>query len=118
MGDAMTPLQTEFYARIGKTLLEIQWAEHQIQICLDYFLPAGEPQTVEEIEVQAAADRKRTLGTLIGLMRKRIVVAPDFDAKLTKFVEDRNALAHRFLGVDCVSACNFDPLRGGIGVQN
>jgi hypothetical protein len=52
----MTPLQTEFYARIGKTLLEVQLAERQIQVCLSYFLPLNEAQSVEEIEALAAQE--------------------------------------------------------------
>jgi hypothetical protein len=110
----MTPLQTEFYARIGKTLLEVQLAERQIQVCLSYFLPLNEAQSVEEIEALAAAHRKDTLGRLIIYMRDRIVIATDFDDKLTKFVEDRNALAHRFLAIDGVALSTDDGLKKGI----
>jgi hypothetical protein len=46
----MTPLQMEFYARIGKTLLEIQLAERQIQMCLSYFLPTGEVSRITQFE--------------------------------------------------------------------
>jgi len=110
----MTPLQAEFYGRIGKTLLEIQYAEYQLQICLSYFVPSDQARSVEEIEAQAAAVRKQTLGNLIVLMRKRIVVAKDFDEKLTKFIDDRNSLAHRFLGVEGVTLSTDDGLRKGI----
>jgi hypothetical protein len=47
-------------------------------------------------------------------MRKRIVVAPEFNAKLTKFVEDRNDLAHRFLSVEGVTLSTDDGLKKGI----
>jgi hypothetical protein len=57
----MTPLQTEFYGRMGKTLLEVQLAEQLLQNCLSYFLRAGEAKTVEEIEAMAAADRRKSL---------------------------------------------------------
>jgi hypothetical protein len=67
----MTPLQSEFYGRIGKTLLQIQLAEHQLQICVSYFLPPDDAKTIEEIEAQAEADRTRTLGELLKLMRER-----------------------------------------------
>jgi glyceraldehyde-3-phosphate dehydrogenase/erythrose-4-phosphate dehydrogenase len=100
----MTPLKTEFFGRIGKTLLEIQLAEAQLQICLSYFLPPDDAKTVEEIEAQAEADRRKTLGDLVTLMRKRIVVSEDFNKKLTQFVQDRNALAHRFLRVEIKGA--------------
>jgi hypothetical protein len=110
----MTPLQVEFYARVGKTLLEVQLAEQQIKICLDYFLPIGDPLSIEEIEALDAGSRKRTLGTLVGHMRQRIVVAKEFDDKLTTFVDDRNALAHRFLSVERVTLSTDDGLKKGI----
>jgi len=110
----MTPLQIEFYGRIGKTLLEIQQAEAQLQICVSYFLPPDEAKTVEEIEALAEADRTRTLGELLKLMRKRIVVNEVFDKQLRQFVADRNALAHRFLKVEGVNLKTDDGLKKGI----
>jgi uncharacterized protein YutE (UPF0331/DUF86 family) len=110
----MTPLQTEFYGRIGKTLLEIQLAERVLQMCLSYFMPSDSAKTVEVIEAQAEDLRKKTLGDLVVLMRKRIVVADDFDRKLTNFVNDRNALAHRFLKVDGVNLHSDEGLKKGI----
>jgi hypothetical protein len=110
----MTPLKTEFYGRIGHTLLQIQLAEQQLRYCIDYFLPAEPGMTLEEIEALAEADRKKTLGDLVAKMRTRIVIDKDFNAKLAKFVEDRNALAHRFLKVDGVSLHSDEGLKKGI----
>jgi hypothetical protein len=111
---AMTPLQIEFYGRIGKTLLEIQLAEHLLQICISYFLPPDEARTVEEIEAAAEADRTKTLTQLLNLMRKRIAVNPIFDRQLKQFVEDRNALAHRLLKVEGINLHTDEGLRRGI----
>jgi hypothetical protein len=113
-GAVMTPLKAEFYGRIGKTLLEIQLAEQALQICVSYFVPAEEAKTIEEIEALAADARTKTLGELIKLMRKRIVVSQDFDATLTKFVDDRNAMAHRFLRVSGVNLATDEGLKSGI----
>lgn len=110
----MTPLQTEFYARIGKTLLEVQLAERQLKYCLSYFLPADQPKTVEEVEATAAADRKKSLTQLIAKMRERIVIEKGFDDKLTKFIEDRNEFAHSFLSADGVSLSTDEGLKKGI----
>jgi hypothetical protein len=110
----MTPLQIEFYGRIGKTLLEVQLDEHQLQICISYFLPPDAIKTVEEIEALAEADRTKTLGQLLGSMRKRITVSAIFDRQLKQFVEDRNALAHRLLKVEGVSLHTEDGLKKGI----
>lgn len=110
----MTPLKTQFFGRIGKTLLEVQLAEEQLQVCLSYFLRMGEAATVEEIEAMAAEDRKKSLGKLITKIRERIHVDKSFDAKLTKFVEDRNAFAHRFLRVKGVSLHTDEGMKKGI----
>lgn len=110
----MTPLKTEFYARIGKTLLDIQLAERQLKYCLSYFLRPPEVKTVEEIEAMAAADRKKSLTRLIAKMRERIVIDKGFDDKLTKFIEDRNTFAHDFLSADGVSLHNDEGLKKGI----
>jgi hypothetical protein len=114
----MTPLQTEFYGRIGKTLLEIQRAEHQLQICVSYFLPPDEAKTVEEIEGFAEEDRTKTLGQLLGLMRKRIAVSTLFDRQLKDFVKDRNSLAHRLLKVEGVNLTTDEGLKKGIEFLN
>ena len=113
-GAPMTPLQTEFYARIGKTLLDVQLAERHLKYCLSYFLPADQPMTVEEVEAMAAADRKKSLTQLIAKMRERIVIDKAFDDKLTKFIEDRNEFAHSFLSADGVSLHTDEGLKRGI----
>jgi hypothetical protein len=110
----MTPLQSKFYGQIGHTLLHVQLAEHHLQTCLSYFLGADEAKTVEEIEALAVTDRKKTLGQLIEKIRERISVQKGFDDKLTKFVEDRNAFTHRFLGINGVSLHTDKGLQKGI----
>lgn len=110
----MSPLQLELLSRMGETLLQIQTAEEQLQLCISYFLPADTAKTVEEIESQAEAVRKKTLGQLLTLMRKRIVVSEIFDGQLDQFLEDRNALAHRFLRVEGVSLKTDEGLKKGI----
>jgi uncharacterized protein YutE (UPF0331/DUF86 family) len=108
----MTPLQSEFLSRIGKTLLQVQRTEHLLQICISYFLP--EADTLEEIESQAENDRRKTLGQLCQLMRQRIVIDQTFGEQLKQFVSERNEFAHRFLKVDGVSFATDEGLRKGI----
>jgi hypothetical protein len=110
----MTPLQIEFYARIGKTLLEVQLAEQQFKYCLSYFLRAGEAETVEGIEAMAAVDRKKSLGKLVEKIRERIVIEKGFDDKLTKFIDGRNEFAHSFLRADGVNLHTDEGLKKGI----
>ena len=110
----VTPLEIEFYAQLGRTLLQIQHAEGYLQACLSYFLRAGEATTVEAVEAMAAKDRKKSLGKLVKIIRERIVVQNDFADKLDKFVTDRNDVAHRFLKVEGVTLNTEEGLREGL----
>lgn len=103
--------QHELLSYMGETLLHIQAAERQLQFCISYFFPDEKSKTVEEVEAQAEADRKKTLGQLLVLMRKRIVVNPLFDRQLEDFVEDRNTLAHRFLKIEGVNLTSVEGMR-------
>jgi hypothetical protein len=104
-------LQHELLAYMGETLLHIQAAERRLQFCISYFYPDDKSKTVEEIEAKAEADRKKSLGQLLVLMRKRIKVNELFDRKLEQFVEDRNALAHRFHSIEGVNITTLEGMR-------
>jgi hypothetical protein len=104
-------LQHELLSYMGETLLHIQAAERQLQFCISYFFPDDKFKTIEDVEAQAEADRKKALGQLLVLMRKRIEVNKLFDRELEQFVEDRNALAHRFLGIQGISIRNVEGIR-------
>jgi hypothetical protein len=108
----MTPVQSEFYGRVGHTLLQIQLTERAVQRCLSYFLP--QVKTVEEIEAQAEKDREKTLGDLVSAIRKRIAIEAEFDKKLKGFVEDRNTLAHRLLQKEGINITSDEGLQKGI----
>ena len=47
-------------------------------------------------------------------MRQRIVVNDAFNDQLTQFVEDRNALVHRFLKIEGVNLTTDEGLKKGI----
>lgn len=104
-------LQHELLAYMGETMLHIQAAERRLQFCISYFYPDDKSKTVEEIEAKAEADRKKSLGQLLVLMRKRINVNKLFDRELEQFVDDRNALAHRFHSIEGVNIATLDGMR-------
>jgi uncharacterized protein YutE (UPF0331/DUF86 family) len=104
-------LQHELLSYMGETLLHVQAAERQLQFCLSYFFPDDKSKTVEEVEAQAEAERKKTLGELLRLMRKRMPVNQLFDRELKEFVDDRNALAHRFLKIEGVNISSVEGIR-------
>ncbi len=104
-------LQQELLSYMGETLLHIQAAERQLQFCLSYFFPDDKSKTIEEVETQAEAERKKTLGQLLLLMRKRMTVHKMFDRELEDFVENRNALAHRFLKIEGVDIKSIEGIR-------
>ncbi|TQF41154.1 hypothetical protein UNPF46_08520 [Bradyrhizobium sp. UNPF46] len=106
-------MQHELLSYMGETLLHIQAAERQLQFCISYFFPDDKSKTIGEIEAQAEADRKKTLGQLLFLMRKRIEVNKMFDKELEQFVDDRNALAHGFLRIEGVNITSVEGIRNG-----
>lgn len=107
-------LQRELLGFLGETLLHVQAAERQLQFCISYFFPGDKPKTIEEVEAQASAERKKTLGQLLRLMRERMPVNQLFDKELEEFVDDRNALVHRFLNVQGVNVQNVKGIRNAV----
>jgi hypothetical protein len=87
--------QLDVYAKIGAALCLVQTAEEVIRTCITYVLPKTSPLTIEDLERQTNAERKKTLGYFLGELRKRADLDEDFDALLASFLENRNTLVHR-----------------------
>ena len=92
----MTPQQKDTLAAIAVALLLAQTAERVIRMCMTFVLQKSSPLTLEMLERQRKAERKKTLGYFLGELRKRADVAPGFDALLEEFLERRNILVHDF----------------------
>lgn len=55
--------------------------------------------TLESLERQEKAERKKTLGYFLSELRKRADLEPGFEALLDDFLERRNILVHRLADV-------------------
>lgn len=92
----MTLQQKDTLAAIAVALLLAQTAERVIRLCMTFVLQKSSPLTLEALEQQRKAERRKTLGYFLGELRKRADVAPGFDALLEEFLEKRNVLVHEF----------------------
>jgi hypothetical protein len=87
-------------ALLGSGLIVVQAVEHLLAKCMSMALPKTANITREVFQKQSAEEAKRTLGQLLIQLRLRIVVKPEFDAALMKFLDLRNSLVHRIQEVE------------------
>jgi hypothetical protein len=92
----MVRQQKETLAAIAVALLLAQTAERLIRLCMTFVLQQSSPLTLELLERQEKAERKKTLGYFLSELRKRAELDPSFDTLLERFLERRNALVHHF----------------------
>ena len=83
----------EVPARLGLALLQIQAAEHVIRLVLQHVIQ-DKSITVEILEAQEQAERKKTLGYFLHKLRARADLVPELDEMLQKFLDYRNTFAH------------------------
>lgn len=83
----------EVPARLGVALLQIQAAEHVIRLTLQHVIQ-DKSITVEMLEAQEAAERKKNLSYFLNKLRARADLLPEFNEMLQKFLDYRNTFAH------------------------
>jgi hypothetical protein len=93
--ETIGPSNVERYALVGMALDHVQSVEGMLKMVMTYVFQKGDRLDIFLLETQTNAERKKTLGYFIGELRKRVGLDPDFEAKLTSFLEHRNTLAHR-----------------------
>src|SRR5581483_11635890 len=96
----MTAQQKDTLAAIAVALLLAQTAERVIKLCMTFVLQKASPLTLELLEHQERAERRKTLGYFLSELRKRADLSPGFDVLLEDFLEKRNILVHEFGGRD------------------
>jgi hypothetical protein len=98
---------------VGLTLLCIQASEHILTFTLSWVFPRDPKMNLRTLYAQKPAGQKKTLGSLLKELRKRVDVRRDFNTMLLEFLELRNRFVHRLfherdfsLGTDesCVRA--------------
>lgn len=108
----MTPQQKDTLAAIAVALLLAQTAERVIKLCMTFVLQKSSPLTLELLEHQETAERRKTLGYFLGELRKRADLEPGFESLLEDFLERRNVLVHEFGGRDEYSLNTVEGLAG------
>lgn len=108
----MTAQQKDTLAAIAVALLLAQTAERVIRLCMTFVLQKSSPLTLEALEHQQSAERRKTLGYFLAELRKRADLAIGFDRLLEDFLEKRNILVHDFGGRDEYSLNTAEGLAG------
>jgi hypothetical protein len=87
--------QQEVLALVGLALLTAQAAEALLRTCTTFVLPESPLTSIEQLDLSYARENKKTLGYFLAKLRERTDLYPDFDAKLQRYLEDRNMLVHK-----------------------
>jgi hypothetical protein len=89
----LTESQKHTFSVIGETLYMIQLAEWAIQTSLISAFSDNEI-SVESLYSENEKIRKKTMGQVLSLLRKRNELHPQFDEMLRAFLEKRNFFVH------------------------
>lgn len=84
---------------MGTALVSIQMTEKLLRVLLTYVFQK-QRLTLESLERQQSAERRKTIGYFLAELRKRVDVEPSFDAVLSEFLDKRNAFVHDLAEVD------------------
>jgi len=87
--------QSDLLEAIGIILIALQAAEKSVNFALIFVFQDGNALTLEKIERLKAEEKSRTLGRLLGQLKRRVELAPDFEEMLSQFLDDRNVFIHR-----------------------
>lgn len=105
----MDPEKADVLMLIGAALLSMQGAERCLRFCLTWVFQKDGPITLEKLETQELAERKKTMGYFLRELRNRAQLDDRFELYLERFLEDRNTLAH---ALDEVPGWNLESKEG------
>lgn len=90
----LTESQKSLLIRIGTTLLLVQTVERMLRMTMTWVFQKRSPLTIEALEAQREAERKKTIGYFIAELKKRADVHPLLEANLSHFLTMRNQFVH------------------------
>jgi len=90
----MNDSEKDLLMRMGACLLLVQQTESILRFCLTFVLQKQSPLTLEVLENQRSAERKKTLGYFLTELRKRADLDEGFDLLLSDFLTRRNQFVH------------------------
>ena len=82
------------HRRMGRTLIWVQDVERALRFILTFVFQKGGGLTLESLEAQTEAERKKTIGYFLDQMRRRVAIHPKVDDYLSTFLTLRNQFAH------------------------
>ena len=109
----LTEAQKELLTHVGLAMLTIQTTETALNVTVRVVFRRDSRVTLQRLEAQVEADRKRTLGYFITELRKRAELHPLFEEHLTRFLEMRNMLVHRISEIPGWDLSTDDGCRAG-----
>jgi hypothetical protein len=95
----LTESQKDLLIRIGVTLMLVQTVERILRLTMTFVFQKTSPLTLEAIETQQEAERRKTLGYFIAELKKRVDVHPSLEQGLSQFLTMRNAFVHNLSDV-------------------
>jgi hypothetical protein len=90
----LTEPQKNLLLHIGTTLIVVQMVEHMLRLTMTFVFQKTSPLTLEAVEVQKEAERKKTIGYFIAELKKRVDVDPSLEDGLSTFLTIRNQFVH------------------------
>lgn len=78
----------------GGTMILLQVVEQQIKLCCAAIRLDGLKLTFEDVLSTNPSRRKKTLGQLIKALKQNGIFVPEFEGRLTDFVNSRNEFIH------------------------
>lgn len=88
--------QRAVLTRIGNTLIQIQRTEWTLQFCIKHVVPKTARPSKDIFDNDG---RRPPLGRLISELHRQVVVANNFKATLTEYLEKRNIFVHQIEGL-------------------
>ena len=88
------------YAEVGKAIELIQIADRLFKSVLLLVFPGQEFNDLENMNKNNKVLDNATLGKLIRLLKKRVVLNDNFEAILTAYLTDRNSLVHNWNDIE------------------
>lgn len=82
------------HRRMGQTLIWVQDVERTLRFVLTFVIQKGDGLTLERLEAQTEAERKKTIGYFLDQMRRRVAIHPKVNDYLSTFLTLRNRFAH------------------------
>jgi hypothetical protein len=88
-------LREEIFTVTGVAVVQLQLLEYYISGCMVFVWKGKSQELMGDLLSSNPKRRGETIGRMLSVLRKTIRLEPDFDKRLSTFIENRNRLIHR-----------------------